>query len=41
MRNLGLPDQFVEQGERAELLAECGLDTETVLRQLAAWGLLQ
>jgi len=41
VRNLGLPDHFVEQGERAELLAECGLDTETVLQQLAAWGLLQ
>ena len=35
--NLGLPDRFVEQGERGELLAECGLDVAGVLRQLTAW----
>jgi 1-deoxy-D-xylulose-5-phosphate synthase len=35
--HLGLPDHFVEQGERAELLAECGLDVDGVLQQLADW----
>ncbi len=35
--NLGLPDRFVEQGERGELLAECGLDVAGVLQQLTAW----
>ncbi len=38
VRNIGLPDRFVEQGERDELLAECGLDADGVLRQLANWG---
>jgi hypothetical protein len=37
VRNIGLPDRFVDQGERGELLAECGLDAEGVLRQLADW----
>ncbi len=32
--NLGLPDRFVEQGERRELLAECGLDTEGMRRAI-------
>ncbi len=27
---LGLPDRFVEHGERAELLAECGLDADGI-----------
>lgn len=36
--NIGLPDRFVSQGERDELLAECGLDVEGVLRQLTDWG---
>jgi 1-deoxy-D-xylulose-5-phosphate synthase len=35
--HLGLPDRFVDQGERCELLAECGLDVAGVLRQLTAW----
>ena len=35
--HIGLPDRFVEQGERAELLAECGLDIDGVLQQLANW----
>ena len=39
VRNIGLPDRFVDQGERGELLAECGLDAAGVLRQLADWGL--
>ncbi|HOB62565.1 MAG TPA: 1-deoxy-D-xylulose-5-phosphate synthase [Candidatus Competibacteraceae bacterium] len=38
--HIGLPDRFVEQGERGELLAECGLDAESVFRQLAAWGVV-
>ncbi len=37
--NIGLPDHFVDQGERDELLARCGLDMESVLRQLADWGI--
>ena len=35
--HLGLPDRFVEQGERAELLVECGLDGESVFQQLVDW----
>ena len=38
--HFGLPDEFIEQGERGELLSECGLDAEGILRQLAAWGLV-
>ncbi len=30
--NLGLPDAFLDQGTRAELLAACGLDTGGILR---------
>jgi 1-deoxy-D-xylulose-5-phosphate synthase len=37
VRHIGLPDYFVEQGERAELLAECGLDAEGVFQQLIDW----
>ena len=40
VRHIGLPDRFVEQGERGELLAECGLDAAGVLRQLAEWSLI-
>ncbi|ESS71988.1 hypothetical protein MGMO_78c00060 [Methyloglobulus morosus KoM1] len=32
--NLGLPDQFVEQGTREELLTLCGLDKQGILRQV-------
>ncbi len=32
--NLGLPDQFVEHGEREELLQQCGLDTGGILRAI-------
>ena len=32
--NLGLPDQFVEQGTREELLALCGLDRDGVIKQI-------
>jgi 1-deoxy-D-xylulose-5-phosphate synthase len=34
--HLGLPDRFVEQGSRNELLAECGLTAEGILRQIQA-----
>jgi len=37
--NIGLPDRFVGQGERSELLTECGLDPEGVVQQLADWGM--
>ena len=32
--HLGLPDRFIEQGERAELLAECGLDADGIRRAI-------
>ena len=32
--NLGLPDQFIEHGERDELLSHCGLDTTGILRAI-------
>jgi 1-deoxy-D-xylulose-5-phosphate synthase len=38
IHHIGLPDRFVEQGERDELLAECGLDVEAVLARLQLWG---
>lgn len=40
IRHIGLPDNFVDQGERGELLAGCGLDVAGVLRQLMAWSLV-
>ncbi len=30
--NLGLPDHFVEHGQRGELLADCGLDSRGIVR---------
>jgi 1-deoxy-D-xylulose-5-phosphate synthase len=40
--NLGLPDEFLGQGSREEMLAECGLDTagirRTILRHTAQTG---
>ncbi len=39
VRNIGLPDCFVEQGERGELLDECGLEADAVLRRLEDWGM--
>lgn len=30
LRTLGLPDRFIDHGERDELLAECGLDANSV-----------
>ncbi|WAK03696.1 1-deoxy-D-xylulose-5-phosphate synthase [Methylobacter sp. YRD-M1] len=32
--NIGLPDQFVEQGTREELLALCGLDVPGLIRRI-------
>ena len=32
--NLGLPDLFVEQGTREELLAQCGLDKKGILKSI-------
>ncbi len=31
--NLGLPDKFIEQGSREELLAGCGLDTQGIIKR--------
>ncbi|MGZ8195327.1 MAG: transketolase C-terminal domain-containing protein, partial [Methylosarcina sp.] len=35
--NLGLPDQFVEQGTREELLALCGLDSQGIAHSISAF----
>jgi 1-deoxy-D-xylulose-5-phosphate synthase len=35
--NLGLPDAFVEQGGREELLALCGLDKDGIIRAIEAY----
>jgi 1-deoxy-D-xylulose-5-phosphate synthase len=32
VKNLGLPDKFLEHGSRNEILAECGLDEEGILK---------
>jgi 1-deoxy-D-xylulose-5-phosphate synthase len=32
--NIGLPDSFVDQGTREELLAICGLDTQGIIAQI-------
>ncbi len=36
--NLGLPDAFIEQGTREELLTECGLDTQGILNRIEAFA---
>ncbi len=36
--NIGLPDSFVEQGTREELLALCGLDTKGILEQVKTFA---
>jgi 1-deoxy-D-xylulose-5-phosphate synthase len=36
--NIGLPDAFIEQGTREELLALCGLDTQGILNKIEAFG---
>jgi 1-deoxy-D-xylulose-5-phosphate synthase len=35
--NLGLPDAFIEQGTREELLAICKLDTQSILTSIEAF----
>ena len=35
--HLGLPDQFVEHGDLAALLADCGLNREGITRSIRAW----
>jgi len=35
--NIGLPDEFVEQGTREELLSQCGLDAAGILAQIKAF----
>ena len=35
--NIGLPDSFIEQGTREELLAICGLDTHGIAAQIEAF----
>jgi 1-deoxy-D-xylulose-5-phosphate synthase len=35
--NLGLPDSFVEQGSREEILSLCGLDKDGILRAIRAF----
>jgi 1-deoxy-D-xylulose-5-phosphate synthase len=32
--NIALPDAFVEQGTREQLLALCGLDNQGILNQI-------
>ena len=32
--NIGLPDRFVEQGSREQLLALCGLDSQSILHKI-------
>jgi 1-deoxy-D-xylulose-5-phosphate synthase len=34
MLNLGLPDRFIEQGEHARMLADCGLDAAGLIRAI-------
>jgi 1-deoxy-D-xylulose-5-phosphate synthase len=34
---LGLPDRFVEHGDPAVLLKECGLDSDGIQRSIKAW----
>jgi 1-deoxy-D-xylulose-5-phosphate synthase len=35
--HLGLPDQFVEHGDPAVLLADCGLNREGIIRAVRQW----
>jgi len=37
VRHLGLPDTCIEQGNRGELLAECGLHTDGIIAAVRAW----
>ncbi len=35
--NLGLPDRFIEQGPREQLLTECGLDAQGIARAVTSY----
>jgi 1-deoxy-D-xylulose-5-phosphate synthase len=35
--NLGLPDAFIEQGTREELLEICGLETKSIIDRIKAF----
>ncbi|EKE16064.1 MAG: 1-deoxy-D-xylulose-5-phosphate synthase, partial [uncultured bacterium] len=35
VKNLGLPDKFLQHGTREEILAEAGLDEEGILKSIA------
>ena len=37
IRNLGLPDRFIEHGERGELLADLGLSPEGIAETAAGY----
>ena len=37
MLQLGLPDQFVEHGDPAVLLADCGLNRDGIAQSVRAW----
>ena len=32
VKRLGIPDRFIEHGERHELLADCGLDAQSIAK---------
>jgi 1-deoxy-D-xylulose-5-phosphate synthase len=36
--NLGLPDEFIEQGTREELLSQCGLDTKGIIASVEVFA---
>ena len=38
VRRLGLPDRYVEHAERAELLADLGLDTAGITATVRDWA---
>jgi 1-deoxy-D-xylulose-5-phosphate synthase len=37
LHRIGLPDQFVEHGTRAQLLKSCQLDADALARRISAW----
>ena len=38
VRRLGIPDRFIEHGERGELLAELGLDAAGIAATVRQWA---
>jgi len=34
VRNMGIPERFLDQGKRAEVLVDCGLTAQEVSRQV-------